>query len=387
VFVHKVRRTKHLYLDSSIMISLESVNPSTSPEVHKDDNESLRLPSDIVADHTTSSLPSKDINAGHLDSSLLVDDNDTLPDSSQIDQDDSYASWDLRIPLIPATTKNLGLERGAKRSRPKIIPTADEDPRELITSEALSNIYFQARVSGAVLGSYSKKPACLIALTLIFQASPTGSSLIKRRFQSASIKIRFFNPARPDDYGPAVKALYPNSQPVRSARVMTDNEETVTTSIGANITLSPSQSVTVGSAVSKTQTRRFQTEAYAYVKGMVYESDEATFFVAENEMAKDGVPGVCSVTLVVENPGQVFAAALSVKADVGWDWKELLGKKTVWGAKDAPVYFNPDVLARRERKVKILNLGRDVEVPSDEDWGDKSDVKEVLEKYTHIEFN
>jgi hypothetical protein len=120
---------------------------------------------------------------------------------------------------------------------------------------------------------------------------------------------------------------------------------------------------------------------------MVYESDEATFFVAENEMAKDGVPGVCSVTLVVENPGQVFAAALSVKADVGWDWKELLGKKTVWGAKDAPVYFNPDVLARRERKVKILNLGRDVEVPSDEDWGDKSDVKEVLEKYTHIEFS
>ncbi|KAF8545048.1 hypothetical protein BDD12DRAFT_800689 [Trichophaea hybrida] len=352
------------------------INPSTSSD---GDDESARPPSDIVP---ISTPPSKD-----SDSSFPVDDSDALSDTSQVEEDDPYASWDINIPLTPATTQNLGRGPASRTRGSKPAPTPDEDPRELIMSEALRNIYFQARVSGAVLGSYSGKPACLIALTFLFQASPTGSSLIKRRFQSAAIKVRFFDPDRRDDFGPAIQALYPNSKPVRSARVKTDNEETVTKTIGAKIALSPSQSVTVGSSVSSTQVRKFQTEAYASIKGMVFESDEATFSVAENEMAKDGVPGVCSVALVVENPGQAFAASLSVKADVGWDWKELLGKKTVWGAKDAPVYFNPNVLARRERKVKILNLGKVIEVPSDEDWGEKQDVKDVLEKYTHIVFN
>lgn len=267
--------------------------------------------------------------------------------------------------------------------------------------EAVSNLLFQARISGAVMGYYGGQEACLIAFTFSFHAELTSTQLLKRRVQGAFIQISFSDAPSDgsdgdEDFNPLIKATYPDLVGVKGESFHMGVEETVTNKFSTKLA-SQAAGVGVETEIGRQTTKTFEKEAYGSVTGTDLTPHIANFSVRENSLVKDGVPRVCSVVVVVGvTPGRQFAADVEVHADVGWKWRGMLGKKTVVGLEDSPVYFNPDIIRKRnpDRMINIRGASKVVEVPPEEDWENKPTSKNfkpgqenVLKKYSCIAFN
>ncbi|KAF2105078.1 hypothetical protein NA57DRAFT_51857 [Rhizodiscina lignyota] len=212
-------------------------------------------------------------------------------------------------------------------------------PREII-AEAAGCAHFQAELGRPLLiGDFKGLPAYLLRTRFLFQLFTTSWL---SRVQAAVITI-VFEDSPLEGYNswphPAIAAYYPELYEGHPSKATVETRREFSLDAGY---------MGVGANLAAGQSTTAVKEGKVLVQGVRgggRRRNAIIWTIREDEVAKQGIPHIVDLPLIVTRPGEGrFSATIQVKAHYGF-WRGPLARTIpVLGKNDAPVFFDPPTL-------------------------------------------
>lgn len=245
-------------------------------------------------------------------------------------------------------------DTGPEGARFRVENYNNELQRKHIEQRQESDLIVQADIFSVIHGTFTPDgpPGTLIVMDFRF----VGSRAAKRRFKSAEIKVAFGLDQQTvgSDNDPIVSQIAPHgSFAIEEATKQDETTVSLSANVGTGIGLA---TLGIGAGLEKKTT--VDTKRYTMLHGLQYitgrnkgEQNTARWLIWENEIAKNGIPGLIrTVILIQPRTNTRFKAEVTVKAqvDVLYSIRSVLGQQLV-----DPILFG----MQSERK----NMGPELE--------------------------